>query len=173
MTGEGMSELAKWVIIGSILNTVATPYFAAKKLIKKLLPKKIPFVAVLVEHPFEKGYYLAVSRPGTLNDFNFPGGHVEKGESLKKAANRELREETMASAKNLKVVFIRGEETAENKACAILKGDLAYPPICGLIELEKPILNFEGCAVKWTTKEGLCKGSFANYNKALFQHLGL
>ena len=79
----------------------------------------------------------------------------------------------MASASNLKVVFIRGEETAENKACAILKGDLAYPPICGLIELEKPILNFEGCAVKWTTKEGLCQGSFANYNKALFQHLGL
>ena len=97
MTGEGMDALCKWIIIGSILQIAVTPYVATKKLIKKLLPKKIPFVAILVEHPFEKGYYLAVSRPGTLNDFNFPGGHVEKGESLKKAANRELREETMAS----------------------------------------------------------------------------
>lgn len=170
MTGDGMKALGEGLMIAALMH----PFVRIKNWFTGLLPKKADFVAVLVEHPTAEGYYLGVSRPGNPENFNLPGGSREKGESEKDAAERELEEETDAHVTELKKVFVRLEETAAGKICAVFHSWVGYynSPICGW-RLEDPILNREGCLVKWTTKEGLCNGSFAIYNKALFAHLGL
>lgn len=112
------------------------------------------------------GLILAVSRKNNHNDFGLPGGKCEENESFEAAAVRELREETGIEAFDLVQVF---ERKSDNN---FVKTFIPKKYYGQLPTDEEQISRGEGI-VRFLPKEDLIKGSFGNYNKALFKILGL
>lgn len=55
----------------------------------------------------KNGNVLLQNRIGTLSGVSFPGGHIEKGESIVDSTIREIKEETNLEISNLKLVGIK------------------------------------------------------------------
>jgi len=107
------------------------------------------------------GKVLAVSRGEDLNDFGLPCGKANPEETWEEAAARECFEETGLRVYGLKEIFTRedGEFVVKTFSVERYFGEI--------------ISSKEG-KVEWKNIEDLVSnGSFANYNKNLFKHLGL
>lgn len=105
------------------------------------------------------GNFLGVSREYDPNDFGFPGGHVEEGETPEQAAVRELGEETGLSCSDLNhlITMKAGDYKVHIYTCTA-HGEIDTP---------------ESGVVKWVTPEELLQGSFGDQNRVVLRMLGV
>lgn len=119
----------------------------------------------LIFHKENKGFptdiVLGVSRKYNHNDFGLPGGSVEENETFQEAIIREVKEETGLTVTSCKEIFERGVVYNGNEF-------LGKTFLC---EVEGEIHTDEPHVVKWVDWGTLFKGSFGEYNRALFNHL--
>ena len=104
----------------------------------------------------KEGKILCVSRKDNPNDFGLCGGKVDKGETFKKAAIRELFEETGLIGFNLIPIFFRKD--SEFKCVTFLSS------FKGEINVSN---KHETGIVDWKEFSDIEKGSFGEYNKEL------
>lgn len=103
------------------------------------------------------GVVLGVARRGNPSDWGLPGGKCKLGELSKKAAARELREETGFSVEESDLVEVyRATE----------EGCLAITFLAKAYEASQRLAGDAG-AVAWVTWEELFAGSFGSYNREL------
>jgi len=112
-----------------------------------------------MENPID--IILGVSRKNDHNDFGLVGGSVEENETFEEAIIREVKEETGLIVTSCREIF---ELTLPHNGNLILGKTF-------LCEVEGEIHTEEPHVVKWVTWDTLFKGSFGEYNKALFNHL--
>lgn len=114
---------------------------------------------VLIE---ENGLFLSVSRKDDHEDFGLPGGKLDPNETFIQAAKREALEETGL------LVHINPWNPFIFK-----DGDSFVITFEGsVIEKTNEVEEKETGVVKYATKEEICKGSFSEYNLAMFKHFG-
>jgi len=109
------------------------------------------------------GTVLCVSRKDDPSMFGFPGGHVDPGEDDETAAARELMEETGLTATSLHKVFSKLDA----------QGFVTTTFAC---EVDGQINTDEEGVIRWVHPSMLCDDAhspFADYNRALFAHLGV
>lgn len=120
--------------------------------------KKLGHAAVtIIQDPL--GRFLGVSRPNNPYDFNFPGGHVEPGETPEEAARRELKEETGLDTEELKHLVTMPH--GGNKVHFFITKAFG--------EINTP----ETGVVKWVTPTVLGAGSFGDSNRIIMRMLGV
>jgi 8-oxo-dGTP pyrophosphatase MutT (NUDIX family) len=107
----------------------------------------------------DDGKVLAVSRRDNPNDFGLPGGKVEPGEDPRDAAARELYEETGLTATHCSAVFSQY--------------DGSYLTTTFMCNVEGEIDTDESGVIRWVKPDVLIRGSFGDYNRAMFKNLGL
>lgn len=109
------------------------------------------------------GKVLAVSRKDDHTKFGIPAGKADGDETTEQTAIRELFEETGLVGSNLKFVF----------AC-VCKGKKDYWTVTYTADISGNIHEStdEG-VVKWVSPEELIAGPFGEYNKALFNAVGI
>ena len=117
------------------------------------LPVKKAAILLIIN---EEGKILCVSRKDNPNDFGLCGGKVDKGETFKKAAIRELFEETGLIGFNLIPIFFRKD--SEFKCVTFLSS------FKGEINVSN---KHETGIVDWKEFSDIEKGSFGEYNKQL------
>lgn len=115
-------------------------------------------VAILVMQ--DDGKILGLSRGSDMNDWNLPGGKVEEGELPEAAAFRELREETGLEAETMIPVF------------GAQDGDFFVTTFVAFGVLGTPRGTREG-QPRWITANDILDGSFAAYNRRVFQEVGI
>jgi 8-oxo-dGTP pyrophosphatase MutT (NUDIX family) len=114
-------------------------------------------VCIIVKNA--NGQCLGVSRRHDHNDYGFPAGKIEKGETPAQAAMRELKEETGFTATELKLIDER-----------IYRDE---PTFCFIAEVQTKLntrakSDVDG-VTDWVNPEVLCSGSFGDYNSALLK----
>lgn len=125
--------------------------------LKKLASQDVFAACVLVVN--DDGKILAVSRKNDPSDFGLPGGKIDPGEKPIEAAARELEEETGLKVSNLTPIFTH---QAAGKLCTTFTGSV-----------EGDINTNETGIIQWVEPEILTRGSFGDYNQALFQAIGI
>ena len=104
--------------------------------------------------------FLGVSRKFDQEDFGFPGGHVEPGETPEQAAVRELQAEPGLICTDLQ--YLVTVPISDRNYCAIY--------LCkakGFLHTEETGL------IKWVTPQELLQGSFGEQNAIVLQRLGV
>ena len=120
------------------------------------------------------GHILAVSRKDDRTKFGLPGGKVDPGEDPETAIVREVEEETRAEGRP--GVFVSGLAPIFTRVCP---GDATYTSTTYYAAAKSaklpptPYVNTEGAVVDWVKPDVLLRGPFGDYNRALFQHLGI
>lgn len=128
-------------------------------------------VCILIKH-YAGDKYLAVARRGTTDQWGLPGGKVEPGEDLKKAAIRELYEETghflIPNGGNI-LTEVFSEVCGPGKDGKIFHCTTFY-----VVPGRRPCgMKGDAGPVDWVTQEELENGPFGEYNKALFKAVKL
>jgi ADP-ribose pyrophosphatase YjhB (NUDIX family) len=125
-------------------------------------PFKIEAACTLVIAPTGEERILCVSRKDDPHAWGLPGGKVERGETPKAGAKRELREETglVMNSKSASVLFL-GQCPVPKTGRYMLTVTYFVPSWTGDLQTSE-----EG-RVGWRTWEDLFKGPFAEYNVAL------
>ena len=121
-------------------------------------------VCGLINHPNNPDLYLAVSRKNNPNDFGLFGGKYEKnldGFNYKNTAIREALEETGYDIIVFDESFI--DIDSENIVITYL----------GKTDTTNPKQVLEEGIVKWLSASQLITGSFADYNKKMFDFFGI
>ena len=121
-------------------------------------------VCGLINHPNNPDLYLAVSRKNNPNDFGLFGGNYEKnldGFNYKNTAIREALEETGYDIIVFDESFI--DIDSENIVITYL----------GKTDTTNPKQVLEEGIVKWLSASQLITGSFADYNKKMFDFFGI
>ncbi len=108
------------------------------------------------------GLVLAVSRKNNPKDFGLPGGKLDPNESFIDAAIRETLEETGYLVKI----------NPWNPYIAMDGNTFVITFRASIVKKLNETSSDETGVVKYTTKEQICKGSFASYNLAMFKHFG-
>lgn len=116
------------------------------------------------------GYILSISRGHDTNDWALPGGHVERGETLPEAIERELREETgVVPDIHMRWQALGTVRTGNRKYCTYFlpRGKLFFPetmrstPFEGYVEWKRP-------------EELLCDTcTFREYHRGAFESLDI
>lgn len=115
-------------------------------------------VAVLIFN--ERKEVLAVSRKTDHNDLGLPGGKVELGETFAQAAVRETWEEVGIQINKMRDVFDHPDGVRDARTFLVE-------------EWAGMAVSVEGAWVGWVPPARLLEGSFSEYNRALFKHLGM
>lgn len=97
---------------------------------------------------------LGITRRYTIDDWGFPGGKVDPGETPVQAAIREVNEETGLKIRNLKLLDQRIDKTSS----VPYKVFLFTADYEGTIEPERFTL------VEWIDPKKLTEGTFGRYN---------
>ena len=112
----------------------------------------------------KEGKVLAISRMRDTTKWGLPGGSVEPHESLEVAVVREVFEETgfvIAQPVPIFTAFVR------QKICTTFMGQ-----VVGQTPDAPRSFPFEG-EVRWLSPHVLVFGPYANYNRALFDHMNI
>jgi mutator protein MutT len=115
----------------------------------------------------ERKEVLAVSRKTDPNDLGLPGGKVEPGESFEEAALREAWEEVGVKILKMRDVFNHPGRVHEVHTFLVEEHTFLVEDWAGMV------VSAEGAWVGWVPPSRLLEGSFSEYNRALFAHLGL
>lgn len=115
------------------------------------------------------GKVLAVSRKDDPTDYGLPGGKVDKGEEDIEAARRELVEETGYVVGDINFLYAG---VCKGGKDGIDFWTTTYTAEYAGAEVEGDVDASETGVVKWVDPEVLLRGSFAEYNKRLFDTLG-
>ncbi len=124
----------------------------------------------------DDGLILAVSRKHDLTAFGLPGGKVDPGEDPKTSVAREVREETASS--NYHGFVVTDPELMFEGICV---GDVIYDSSTYWSAIspnqyeipQTPYVNNEGAIVDFVTPSVLMAGPFGEYNRALFEKVGI
>lgn len=109
--------------------------------------------------------FLSVSRKDDPNAYGLPGGKQEKFETSEEAARRECYEETGLGCGDLKFLYAG--------KCEGGKDGKAYWTTTYVGDYTGSVNTEETGVVRWVSVEDLLDGPFADYNRRLFDTLGL
>lgn len=142
------------------------PGWVAREMMEDDVDAPYRAVCILITRDTEDGgvEVLAVSRKDDSTKFGLPGGKCELGEARMAAARRELKEETGLDATVFDPVFTRdclGHDTYRSTTFRVKH----YYGLPG----NRP---GEG-VVRWVSPEVLVNGPFGEYNRALFNVVGI
>jgi 8-oxo-dGTP pyrophosphatase MutT (NUDIX family) len=119
-------------------------------------------VCALIINPQDPRYILTVSRKDNPADIGLPGGKVDPGETEVQAVIRETVEETGLTVQNPRAIFT---QVCHGKEDFLVTTFLCDFPQDGVIQTP------EAGKVAWATRDYLLSGSFAPYNRALFDSI--
>lgn len=110
------------------------------------------------------GRVLAVSRKNDPNAFGLPGGKVDPGETAAEAALRELFEETGIQGRDPRLVY---SQMRDGRLVSTFSVTAEIPSAL------KGASPGETGVVKWVEPSTLIAGPFGDYNKRLFDKVGI
>lgn len=118
-------------------------------------------VCALIINKQDPRLILTVSRKDNPADVGLPGGKVDPGETEIDAVIREVAEETGLTVDHARAVYH-----------AVCRGDTEdFMVTTFLCDYRGTPKSVESGVVAWATRDYLLSGSFADYNRALFDCL--
>jgi 8-oxo-dGTP pyrophosphatase MutT (NUDIX family) len=158
-----VTEETNWERLVDICTNAPTPETVQETYIEENLDFTKPSKeAAIVIVKNKDNRYLAVTRPGTVDKWEFPGGDVEPGEKPLYAALRELVEET-----NVRVI---NSFSLKYWGVARYKEYYVHIYCTHAANVSGEISTNEDHLIDWVEEELLKEGSFGDFNTAWFNN---